>query len=578
VKRLSVCLGIVALVIAGWVNWGGTAQGELAQTPIPVNTASDVTFFGTEDAEISLADSAGDLNGDGLDDVVLLSSRFDGPDGLRQESGAAFIYFGRPAFPTALDTATGADLAVFGAAQTDRFGRLGKVMDINGDAIDDLVVSSQAYGAQSRGRIDIIFGSRSLPTSIDLSAQRVDVRINGAEAEDDLGSAIGSGDVDGDGLTDLIVAARNADGPDERRYGAGEAYIFLGKSGLPPVINLSTYVPDVTIYGPDIGGYFAFDVATGDFNGDGVDDIVFGDPFGQGMHDDLDGAGEVQMLLGRSQWPRAIDLASAPADGSIYADSRQWFGRPLVIKDVVGDDAPDIVAGAVLADQATGFVYIFDGADVLGAHGLARNLAEHIISGDRIYFDFGGDFEIGDIDGDSHAELIASADRWPCDSGCEAPRRGLASIISLSPSLPRVVSLDVAPVEAAFSGADTDDALGGVGIGDFNGDGGLDLLLGSPYADGPGNSRPQSGEAYLILGTPVTATPTPSPVPATPVPTRPPGVGGAVLLSPAAVAAEASAPSEDSSWSAVTRAAVTGVLGATALAVAVWRVRGRRLR
>ncbi len=75
-----------------------------------------------------------------------------------------------------------------------------------------------------------------------------------------------------------------------------------------------------------------------------------------------------------------------------------------------------------------------------------------------------------------------------------------------------------------------------------------------------------------------TPTATRTPVPATPTPTKPPGVGGVVKLPPSAVAAEAGAPTDDSDWAAVIWAAVAGALGATALAVAVWRVRGRRLR
>ncbi len=77
-----------------------------------------------------------------------------------------------------------------------------------------------------------------------------------------------------------------------------------------------------------------------------------------------------------------------------------------------------------------------------------------------------------------------------------------------------------------------------------------------------------------------TPTPTRTPVAPTPVPTptHRPGVGGAVLLPPAAVAAESAAPTDDSGWSAVMWAALAGVLGATALAAAVWRVRKRRLR
>ena len=77
---------------------------------------------------------------------------------------------------------------------------------------------------------------------------------------------------------------------------------------------------------------------------------------------------------------------------------------------------------------------------------------------------------------------------------------------------------------------------------------------------------------------PPTVTPTRTPVPPTPTPTKPPGVGGTVKLPPAAIAAEAGAPSEGPDWPAVIWAAVAGVLGATALAVAVWRVRKQRLR
>ena len=301
---LALVVALFFVAVAATLGMGGEHLSLAASTPTPapswdanvtpVNELAYSTIWGLADSEMYLPKSAGDLNGDGVDDIVLISERVNGPDGNRREGGAAFVYFGGNKLHPSMSITNGADMAVYGANPVDRFGRLADVADVNNDGIDDLIVSSQDYNDGSRGRVDIIFGRRNLPASIDLSTHPADVTILGAHASDDLGSAIATGDVDGDGLTDLIVTARNVAGPDGTRYGAGAAYIFLGKSGLPPVIDLSTYVPDVTIYGPDEEGYFSYDAATGDLNGDHIDDIVFGSFSGHGIDNTLDNAGEVQ--------------------------------------------------------------------------------------------------------------------------------------------------------------------------------------------------------------------------------------------------------------------------------------------
>ena len=116
--------------------------------------------------------------------------------------------------------------------------------DVNGDGHPDLIVgASQADGpADSRpdcGEAYIIFGPAAQGGTVDLAQDEQDVTILGADSEDHMGYSVSAGDVNGDGIDDVLLGAPLADGPTNDRPQAGEAYVILGSRSLKPTIDLA---------------------------------------------------------------------------------------------------------------------------------------------------------------------------------------------------------------------------------------------------------------------------------------------------------------------------------------------------
>lgn len=166
--------------------------------------------------------------------------------------------------------------------------------DVNGDGIDDFIISATEAGINS-GVEDVsesyvIFGSRSIGSSAPLNASDLDGSngfvIEGLARNAFLGESVsGAGDVNGDGINDLIIGDPSAT-PDGASFAAGEVYVIFGSVGLGSSgsLDLSTLdgnngfvfnsVGDVV--GAAINRVGSSISGAGDFNGDGVDDLIIG--------------------------------------------------------------------------------------------------------------------------------------------------------------------------------------------------------------------------------------------------------------------------------------------------------------
>ena len=363
------CSAGEAYVVFGSPSLGGiidTAAGE-----------QDVTILGAAAGDVmGVSSAAGDVNGDGYDDI-LLGAHHAAPGG-KTEAGEAYVVFGSATLGGTVDLATASDVVVVrGEKAGDLLGGSVGAGDISGDGVADFLLGAHFADPLGRGTAGAVYGLY-LPQigTLDLATTAADLTVYGAEAGDVLGLRESGLDFNGDGQDDLYLDARFGDGAGNGSTNAGEAYVIFGpRSGT---IDLAATNPDFTIFGADADDRLRASLDAGDFNGDGVDDLVAssfwadgagsGTACGTSQVGDRCEAGETYIVFG----PRTgtLDLATASADRTVLgAQPGDNLGRWLSAGDFDGDGVDDLLMGAIGADPGgrmeAGEAYVLYGGDLL---------------------------------------------------------------------------------------------------------------------------------------------------------------------------------------------------------------------
>lgn len=408
-----------------WVVFGSSDLGPV----INVNDLGDEGFVieGAEkDDYASRIAPAGDVNGDGLDDVIVGASGAD--NNGRNSSGTAYVVFGKTdTAPVMLaDFDVGAQgvrgFRIDGPSDRALAGEdVAGIGDVNADGLADVIVSTPFHGASY-----VVFGKDG-PLPVDLLA--FDVGAPGAEgyridtpspSRSDAYAVSGAGDVNGDGMPDVIIGAQRRPGSD------GDAFVVFGST--------TERVIDVTEpgeWGFRVKGHYGrsgtgYAVApAGDMDGDGLDDVVVAAP---ALYFPLEG--QTFVVYGKPGFD-TVKLEELGPAGFVVNGAAGGNASGTAVaggRDVAGDELPDLLIGAPFASfgkrHTAGKAYVVHGSAsretvwlrYLGSRGSTIVGARGSPGECRSDFSFcPGDFagwtvaQLGDIDGDEKSEIAIGA-------------------------------------------------------------------------------------------------------------------------------------------------------------------------
>lgn len=451
-----------------------------------------VSFIGKKNSERIgyYLSSAGDVNGDGLDDfMVAVYHHYK----HGWNCGGVYLFLGRRNVTWGLgESIDEADALFCGKNKYDLVGyNVAGKGDFNGDGYDDMLIGAPGNWESDPpvpGTLFIVLGKKNIDYGKDfILADYADLSYIGEKECDQLGYAVDFiGDINHDGCDDVLCAAPyktiNSD------KWTGKAYLILGKGN-----NFARGVPVMkeavaTFIYPHYEGILGASLSdVGDMNQDGTSDFALS----------AYGAGTIFLFWGKTNFDWGYDFDCHNADHIFKPEGiRGNAGWQLKgVGDVNGDRIPDFAVSGITLEWSSGKIYLILGRHHWESKEISLGQADASFKGESQNEAGVSINGVGDFDGDGFDDFVIGARYHSRENFYHAGKVYL--IRGSATNWQRNVELRTIPDR--FLGTDEISCLGWgtAGIGDFNGDSRSDFIVSAPFYNGGGNRR---GQIFLFLG------------------------------------------------------------------------------
>lgn len=380
----------------------------------------DVRILGAMPGDMMGAGVAsGDLNNDGIDDIIVGAPGSNGIPEVRTDMGETYVVFGGSDLPAVMDAREKQyDFLLQPAEGFSTLGKTFAIADVNDDGVADLVAGAPYAGRvegtppgsprTTVGEVYIVYGTPDLGGTVSVARNDEDVRFSGVNTYDQFGGSVAAADVNGDGVADIVVGASGYDGPGGDNSEAGGVFVFYGGSFLPK--HRTLLEADITVTGEDPNDTYGTLVAAADLNSDGRAEVIATSPAAGGPANERFGSGEaviVDIAALSDGDPNQLSTSAgarvyAPTDGELMSGSLA----------VVAGESPRIAIGSTIRTTpdrvGAGWTYLLDAPD--GDVDLVSEDSGALqIEGASDRDGLGGAIAFADLDGDGQPELLVEA-------------------------------------------------------------------------------------------------------------------------------------------------------------------------
>ncbi len=314
-------------------------------------TVTVTTLYVPDFDDCSLAIAAGDVDGDGTDDIIVAAP-------CQGASGTIHVVYGRESFPPSMTLPDATTATIVETRPAWRTGSAITTADVDSDGKSDLLFAAFQNEEPYFTRATLVWGANLAPgQTFSLYRHQPDaVTFRAGTSVAGFPAALALGDVNGDSHTDVVITAHT----DES---AGAAYVVHGGVDWDDIVFVDNRTfPVTTIRGVPNGTQYGYRVQCADVNGDVLDDVILG-----ASH----GVGSVAIVAGMASLPSEISIGSVALNWILTTPQPgNWYGLELELEDVNGDAIDDILVTAIfhnsLGRSSNGAVFVYGGLNATG--------------------------------------------------------------------------------------------------------------------------------------------------------------------------------------------------------------------